>query len=73
MSRTPRSALTPYCRKPHRLADGVPLAHACRVLPREAICAVVAGDYDRAIRLLARAAASGPLPAHRGIWKTRRR
>lgn len=71
--RAPESALLPYCGKPHRLIDGAPLAHSCRVIPPEAIAAAILGDFDQAITLFARAAAGGSLPAHGGVWKLRRR
>jgi hypothetical protein len=67
------SALLPFCRKPHRLIDGVPIAHRCRIVPPESISAAIAGDYGRAVMLLAQTAARGPLPNHPGIWRLRRR
>jgi hypothetical protein len=64
--------LIPYCGKPHR-PDGVPLAHACRVLPPESMTAALKGNFSQAVAILARDAARGPLPAHEGVWRFRRR
>jgi hypothetical protein len=67
------SALLPFCRKPHRVIDGVPVAHRCQVIPPESISAAIRGDFKRATTLLAKAAAKGRLPDHPGIWRLRRR
>jgi hypothetical protein len=72
-NRPSESAFVPFCGKPHSLVDGAPIAHSCRVLPVESISAALRGDFDEAIVILARAAAQGPLPAHGGIWRLRRR
>jgi hypothetical protein len=67
------SSISCFCGKPHRLSDGVPVAHGCFVLPVEAFWAELLGDSGLAKRLAARAAASAPLKRHKGIWKARRR
>ena len=67
------SALLPFCGKPHRVIDGLPIAHSCRIVPPESISAAIRGDFAGAVTLLAQAAARGPLPDHPGVWKTRRR
>ena len=69
----PLTARPRYCGMPHRTTDGVPLAHACRVLPPDAVRAEVRGDLARAIRVFAARAAGGRLEPHPGVWKTRRR
>lgn len=51
---------TIYCGKPHRTADGVPIGHACRVLPREYLEAERREEYGRAVDVLERA----PLVLH---------
>jgi hypothetical protein len=66
----PQSALASHYGKPHRLLDGAPLSHWCRVLPAAPLAATPIGDSDRAIALLAQAA---PLQEHSGVWKLRRR
>jgi hypothetical protein len=71
--RPAESAFVPFCGKPHSLLDGAPIAHSCRVLPVESISVALKGDFDRAIGILARAAANGPLPEHSGVWRLRRR
>ena len=69
----PQSVLLPYCGKPHRISDGAPVAHRCRILPADAIEAALEGQFEKAIHTMARAAAAGPLLTHAGIWKLRRR
>ena len=56
-----------------RVMVGLPIAHKCRILPPESISAAIAGGFDRAVTLLAKAAARGPLPDHPGILRLRRR
>jgi hypothetical protein len=68
-----QSALLPFCGRLHQIIDGLPIAHRCRVIPPDAIPAAIRGDFDRAIAIMARAAAQGPLPEHSGVWKLRRR
>jgi hypothetical protein len=72
-TRPPESAFVPFCGRLHRIIDGFPVAHKCRVLPAESIIAAINGDFERAISLMARAAAQGPLREHCGVWKVRRR
>jgi hypothetical protein len=62
-----------YCGKPHRTADGLPLAHRCVALPAGALRAAVRGDLKRAARILTAHAAAGRLERHPGVWKLRRR
>ena len=45
--------LTIYCGREHRLADGVPVAHRCRVLPWAAVATEVSGDIEMMIAILA--------------------
>ena len=66
----PRSWFTRYCGKPHRTADGLPLAHRCRVLPPAALRAEIDGDLKRAVQILVK---SGPTVEHGGVWHLRRR
>jgi hypothetical protein len=70
---TPLTLFTSFCGRPHRVADGLPLAHACRVLPPEALQAEADSNLATARHLFARRAAAGPLIEHAGVWKTRRR
>lgn len=62
-----------YCGMPHRVTDGLPVAHRCRVLPAQAILAEYRGDFDRALRIFASRAAVGRIEPHPGVWKRRRR
>jgi hypothetical protein len=66
----PRTWFTQYCGKPHRTADGAPIAHRCRVLPPEALRAEIDGDLKEALRILL---GSGPRKEHGGVWNFRRR
>jgi hypothetical protein len=66
------STTTCFCGKIHR-ADGLPVAHACYVLPSDALLAETYGERRLATLLLARYAAAGRLLPHAGIWKLRRR
>jgi hypothetical protein len=67
------SFTAPYCGKPHRFADGLPVAHSCVALPGQAIGAALSGDYAAAVRIFAALAAAGSLGRHPGVWKLRRR
>jgi hypothetical protein len=67
------SALVPFCGRLHRILDGLPVAHKCRILPADSIIAAINGNFERAVSLMARAAAQGPLAEHGGVWKVRRR
>jgi hypothetical protein len=58
---------------PHRLTDGVPIAHPCKQLPVEALRAELKGDKAGAARIFGKVAARGPLPESTGTWKIRRR
>jgi hypothetical protein len=65
ITRPAESALMPYCGRLHRIIDGLPVAHRCRILPTDSITAAINGDFEGAVSLMARAAAKGPL---NGIW-----
>jgi hypothetical protein len=73
INRPAGSALVPYCGRLHRIIDGLPVAHRCRILPAESITAAINGNFERAVSLMARAAARGPLAEDGGVWKVRRR
>jgi hypothetical protein len=64
---------TKFCGMPHQIASGLPVAHRCKVLPVEAIAAEAQGRFLIAAGIMARCAATGPLPVHPGIWRIRRR
>lgn len=42
-----------YCNKGHRMSDGMPIEHECRVIPVAALEAERAQDFELAIELLA--------------------
>jgi len=71
-SAKPNTVRTAFCGRSHRLQDGLPLPHQCRVLPAEALRAELEGDLESARRILAVHAAGGPLPISAGVWKVRR-
>jgi hypothetical protein len=62
-----------YCGLPHRITDGVPVAHRCQVLPPDALLAEHRGQNTLAVHLFANRAAAGKLEPHPGVWKLRRR
>lgn len=64
---------TAFCNRPHLLKTGEPVAHCCHVLPVDALTAEAEGLTLIAARIMAGKAATGPLRAHPGIWRTRRR
>ena len=72
-ARPPESALVPFCGRLHRIIDGLPVAHKCRILPADSITAAIDGDFEKAVSIMAQAAAKGPLAEHAGVWKVRRR
>lgn len=41
-----------YCNFPHRVSDGKPVQHECRILPIEALKAEMNGDIQTAIEIL---------------------
>lgn len=43
---------TTYCNRGHRVSDGKPVKHECRIIPFAALAAEIAGDYERAIEIL---------------------
>ncbi len=43
---------TTYCNRGHYTDNGKPVDHECRVIPPAALAAEIAGDYERAVRLL---------------------
>ncbi len=45
----PQVYCSSYCNKGHRLSDGKPVGHECRIIPPTALKAERAGDYERAI------------------------
>jgi hypothetical protein len=49
------SYFTSYCNHAHRLKDGKPINHECRILPRAALIAERIGDTPRATELIANA------------------
>jgi len=51
----PELYCTTYCNKPHRVRDGMPVNHECRVLPHEVLKAEIDGDYTLAQQLLGKA------------------
>jgi hypothetical protein len=55
--------LSMYCGRYHRLSDGVPVEHSCRVLHPEYLRVERSEGYDRAAPLLC----SMPLDLHRGV------
>lgn len=46
---------TTYCNKGHRVKDGKPVKHECRVIPPEALQLEMQGDYKGAIEILSKA------------------
>jgi hypothetical protein len=68
-----KTVSTAFCNRPHLLKTGEPVAHCCRVLPVEALEAEADGHALFAARIMAGKACVGPLMAHPGIWRTRRR
>ena len=44
--------VTTYCNKPHRLKDGMPIDHECRVIPPEALQLEMKGEYTEAIAVM---------------------
>jgi hypothetical protein len=54
---------TTYCNFGHRVSDGMPVGHECRILPPAALVAEVANDIPRAIEILNTA----PTVYHRGV------
>ena len=55
--------LTMYCGKHHRLSDGAPVDHSCRVLDPEYLQAERHHHYERAVAILQRM----PIDLHRGV------
>ncbi len=43
---------TTYCNKGHRVRDGKPVDHECRIIPPKALAAEMAGDYEGAILIM---------------------
>lgn len=48
------SFTTVYCQKPHRLSDGEPVGHRCRIIPPEGLAAERAGDVETFLDALER-------------------
>ena len=51
--------LTSYCNKQHRLSDGKPVEHECRIIPPGALKAERSGDCAAAVEILERCPACG--------------
>ncbi len=43
---------TTYCNRAHRMSDGKPIAHECRIIPPKALAAERQGDYEAAIEIM---------------------
>lgn len=54
---------TTYCNKGHRLSDGKPVDHECRIIPPSALEAEMRGHYLAAIEIIQ----STPFKTHRGV------
>jgi len=50
----PTYYITSYCNKPHRVVDGKPLKHECRVIPPTALRAEIRGEFGIAMDILAK-------------------
>jgi len=61
--------ITIYCGKRHRRSDGLPVAHACRILDPEFLEAERLEEYGRAVSVLERM----PLVLHDGVADERAR
>ena len=48
----PTFYVTSFCNQAHRLVDGKPIRHECRIIPPAALEAERAGDTDKAIELM---------------------
>ena len=48
----PEIYTTSYCNQGHRMKNGRPVGHECRVIPPAALRAERAGDYERAIEIM---------------------
>jgi hypothetical protein len=60
--------VTIYCGQSHRISDGIPLEHSCRVLAPAFLAAERVKDFDRAIEILAQM----PLTMHEGLVHSRK-
>ena len=56
-----------YCNQAHRVSDGKPIGHECRILPVKALHAEMEGDYETAISILLHSAKK----YHRGLRERR--
>jgi hypothetical protein len=63
MTATTAEQTTIYCGKRHRRSDGLPVAHACRILDPDFLEAERLEEYGRAARVLERM----PLLLHDGV------
>lgn len=43
---------TSYCNQGHRVKDGMPVDHECRVIPPKALKAEIEGDVTKAIDIM---------------------
>jgi hypothetical protein len=41
-----------YCNRAHRLKDGRPIKHECRVIPPKALKAEMNGDIEGAVKIM---------------------
>lgn len=48
----PHAYVTTFCNRAHRVKDGKPIQHECRVIPPKAIEYEMAGDYSQAMEVL---------------------
>lgn len=55
--------VTTYCNFAHRLSDGKPIEHECRIIPPSALMAEMEGDYEEAMEILHHT----PSREHRGV------
>lgn len=53
----PKFYVSTYCNFPHRMRDGRPLRHECRMIPPAALRAERDGDYEKAIAIMQKAEA----------------
>jgi hypothetical protein len=43
-----------FCNFPHRVSDGKPVQHECRIIPPAALRAEMAGDFALAVEILSK-------------------
>lgn len=52
MSQRTRFYVSTYCNSPHRLTDGKPIEHECRIIPPAALKAEMEDDFHKAIQIM---------------------